>query len=61
MKRLKVLQLNAGTNLGGTETMILRFLDTIDKTRFQVWVGAFFNHGPLLSEVEYRNFETRGM
>ncbi len=59
MKRLKVLQLNAGTNLGGTETMILRFLDTIDKARFQVWVGTFFNNGPLLSEVEKRNFESR--
>jgi glycosyltransferase involved in cell wall biosynthesis len=59
MKRLKVLQLNAGTNLGGTETMILRFLDNVDKTRFQVWVGAFFNNGPLLSEVEKRNFEGR--
>ncbi|MCZ2845524.1 MAG: glycosyltransferase [Candidatus Bathyarchaeota archaeon] len=59
MRKLKLLHLNAGTNLGGTETMILRFLDNVDKTRFQISIGAFFNNGPLLSEVEKRNFESR--
>lgn len=57
MKKLKLLHLNAGTNLGGTETMLLRFLDKVDKTRFQVSVGAFFNNGPLLAEVKKRGFE----
>jgi L-malate glycosyltransferase len=57
MRKLKLLHLNAGTNLGGTETMILRFLDNVDKNCFQVSVGAFFNNGPLLAEVNKRGFE----
>lgn len=57
MIKLKLLHLNAGTNLGGTETMLLRFLDKVNKTCFQVSVGALFNNGPLIYEVQKRGFE----
>ncbi|MEO0114335.1 MAG: glycosyltransferase [candidate division WOR-3 bacterium] len=57
MRKLKLLQLNAGTNLGGTEIMLLRFLDNVDRNRFQVIVGAFFDNDPLISEVQKRGFE----
>jgi glycosyltransferase involved in cell wall biosynthesis len=57
VRKLNILHLNAGTNLGGTETMLLRFLDKVDKGYFQSSVGAFFNNGPLLTEVKKRGFE----
>lgn len=58
MRRLKLLHLNAGTKLGGTETMILRFLDNIDHNQFQAYVGAFFPGGELLDESDKRGAQT---
>ena len=56
-RRLNLLFINAGTDLGGTEIMILRFLERVHKRRFKITVGAFFDRGPLLSEVRRRGFE----
>ena len=58
MRRLNLLHLNAGTKLGGTETMILRFLDNIDHNQFQAYVGAFFPGGELLDEADKRGAQT---
>ncbi|MEO0092282.1 MAG: glycosyltransferase [candidate division WOR-3 bacterium] len=54
MKKLKVLHLNASTYIGGTEMMILRLLDNIDRTKFDVSVASFFPGGTLLDEVKKR-------
>jgi glycosyltransferase involved in cell wall biosynthesis len=54
MRSIKLLHLNSGTNLGGTETMILRFLDKVDQQQFEVFVGAFFPGGEFLYEAEKR-------
>lgn len=59
MRKLNVLHLNAGTELGGTETMILRFLETADRTRFNFYVAAFFPGGLLLDRAKRLNAETR--
>ncbi len=58
MRKIKILYLNAGTKLGGTETMILRFLDNVDHNQFQVYVGAFFPGGELLDEADKRGAQT---
>jgi glycosyltransferase involved in cell wall biosynthesis len=55
MRSIKLLHLNAGTNLGGTETMILRFLDKVDQQKFAVYVGAFFPGGEFLEEAKTRS------
>ncbi len=55
-RRLNLLLMNAGTDLGGTEIMILRFLERVHRRRFKVTVGAFFDRGPLLTEVRKRGF-----
>jgi len=54
MRKLRLLHLNAGTKIGGTETMLLRFLDRVDRNQFDVFVGAFFPGGELLDEAEKR-------
>lgn len=54
MHRIKLLHLNAGTNIGGTETMILRFLDRVDQQHFAVFIGAFFPGGEFLNEAKKR-------
>ena len=54
---MNLLFLNAGTDLGGTEIMILRFLERVHRHRFKVTVGAFFDRGPFLTEVKKRGFE----
>jgi glycosyltransferase involved in cell wall biosynthesis len=54
MQKLKLLHLNAGTKLGGTETMLLRFLERVDQSQFEVYVSAFFPGGELLEEASKR-------
>jgi glycosyltransferase involved in cell wall biosynthesis len=55
-RRLNLLFLNAGTDLGGTEIMLLRFLEKVDTDYFDVSVAALFDRGPLLLEVRKRGF-----
>ena len=52
-----MLFLNAGTDLGGTEIMLLRFLEKVDRNRFKVSVAALFDRGPFLFEIRKRGFE----
>jgi glycosyltransferase involved in cell wall biosynthesis len=58
MRKIKILHLNAGTKLGGTETMLLRFLDKVDRNQFEVYIGAFFPGGQLLDEANKRKANT---
>ncbi len=58
MHKIKLLHLNAGSNIGGTETMILRFLDKVDQQQFTVYVGAFFPGGEFLNEVKKRRAQS---
>jgi glycosyltransferase involved in cell wall biosynthesis len=52
MRKLNVLHLNASTQIGGTETMILRFLSAADKSQFNFFVASFFSGGTLLTQAE---------
>ncbi len=54
---LNLLLLNAGTDLGGTEIMLLRFLEKVRRNQFKVSVAALFDRGSLLFEVRKRGFE----
>ncbi len=56
MRKLKLFHLEAGINLGGTEIMLLRYLDRVERTCFQVAVGALFNNGRLIDEVRKKRF-----
>jgi len=58
MRKLNILHLNAGTCMGGTETMILRFLEAATNSRFNFYVAAFFLNGPLLDEATKRGAKT---
>lgn len=59
MRSIKLLHLNAGTEIGGTETMILRFLDKVDQQKFVVYVGAFFPGGEFLEEAKTRGAHSK--
>jgi glycosyltransferase involved in cell wall biosynthesis len=56
-RQMNLLFLNAGTDIGGTETMLLRFLERLNKDKFKASVAAFFDRGPLLHEVRKRGSE----
>jgi glycosyltransferase involved in cell wall biosynthesis len=58
MRKINVLHLNASTQIGGTETMILRFLSAADKTSFNFFVGSFFKGGVLLERAEKEGAKT---
>ncbi|KPJ53750.1 hypothetical protein AMJ39_03345 [candidate division TA06 bacterium DG_24] len=57
-QRPHILHLNFGTELGGTETMILHYLDHADTGSFRYSVAAFAHRGPLLQEAARRGCRT---
>lgn len=57
-RRPHILHLTFGTELGGTETMILRSLDHVDTQSFRFSVAAFMERGPLLERAARRGCTT---
>jgi glycosyltransferase involved in cell wall biosynthesis len=57
-RRPHILHLTFGTELGGTETMILRSLDHADTRSFRFSVAAFMERGPLLERAARRGCTT---
>ncbi len=39
-------------NIGGTERQLVELVKGLDKTRFKVTVGIFYNEGALIEEIE---------
>jgi len=51
-ERLRLLYLIGGFQVGGTEKLMVRLLEQLERDQFDIMVGCYARQGPLLAEVQ---------